>query len=406
MNLGALLRHNPGRTSGTTSCRPLSLTVDRRRIAHIDGLRAIAVLSVALFHASAFANQNSHGVAAAVLASGRRGVDLFFMLSGFCLAYPTLHAIESRGLATFDVVGYIARRAVRIVPPYWLAILLLSCAFAAAHTWWGYVAPGSERQYDLSIPDLLRQAFFFDKGTQLLNASFWTLPLELRWYVLFPVMLLIWVKSSRAFIPIIAAALLILATPSANRDAAYLPEFLLGIVAASIYVNRLQFGPWLFGLLVLTVGLALTPLGAGLTSGFSPAWCAAMFLLVVCAGNSKAIARALSAKWLCAIGVASYSIYLVHLPAIQLSVAARLSPTVAVIVAIASGFVFWFVAERPFTETALRVKLISVIEGALSSLWPHIGVNRSIAFSGAKLAHESLANDAAPARIFENSRHN
>ncbi|TAM76122.1 acyltransferase [bacterium] len=98
------------------------------RIKYIDGLRALAVLSVVVFHAAKYDPGITHAsssLASFLLRQGCRGVDLFFVISGFCLAYPTLARLHERNEATLDIVRYSARRLARIVPPYYAAILLL-----------------------------------------------------------------------------------------------------------------------------------------------------------------------------------------------------------------------------------------------------------------------------------------
>ncbi|MGZ3506238.1 MAG: acyltransferase family protein [Vulcanimicrobiaceae bacterium] len=65
----------------------------RKRIAYIDGLRAVAVLSVVTYHAGKYAPASFVSLASplsVVLRQCYHGVDLFFVISGFCLAYPTL----------------------------------------------------------------------------------------------------------------------------------------------------------------------------------------------------------------------------------------------------------------------------------------------------------------------------
>ena len=97
---------------------------EEKRVGYIDGLRALAVLSVLVFH-SALSNPVAAakgGVIALVFTQGCHGVDLFFVISGFCLSYPVLKKVYERGSYQFDLCGYLARRVIRIVPPYYAAI--------------------------------------------------------------------------------------------------------------------------------------------------------------------------------------------------------------------------------------------------------------------------------------------
>ncbi len=60
-----------------------------------------------------------------LMLEGAHGVDLFFVLSGFCLSYPVLQSLRAEHAARFNITRYFAKRIVRIVPPYYAAIALL-----------------------------------------------------------------------------------------------------------------------------------------------------------------------------------------------------------------------------------------------------------------------------------------
>jgi peptidoglycan/LPS O-acetylase OafA/YrhL len=114
---------------------------------------------------------------------------------------------------------------------------------------------------------------------------------------------------------------------------------------------------------------------------FVPALEAMMFLLVVGAGSSLWLNRFLSAKWLTAVGLASYSIYLVHLPVSDLAIRRGVNPILASLFGIAIGFAFWYAAERPFVEPKLRDRLVAGLEGAFSRWLPRVGIGRRIQFA-------------------------
>ena len=90
------------------------------RIAYVDGLRALAVIGVVFCHVAIL--YRLPGDTYNYLVQGGHGVDLFFVVSGFCLSYPILLAMHNKGATTFDVSRFAARRLVRILPPYWLAV--------------------------------------------------------------------------------------------------------------------------------------------------------------------------------------------------------------------------------------------------------------------------------------------
>ncbi|HKU82046.1 MAG TPA: acyltransferase [Candidatus Tumulicola sp.] len=345
------------------------------RVRHIDGLRAVAVLSVVAYHTAKDGPVHPTSVLGALLWNGRHGVDLFFVLSGFCLSYPSLAHLQREGLARFDVIRYAAHRVVRIVPPYWAAIVLLATFFAVAARF-GYSG------HEVSLVDNLRWAAFIDSGVPL-NGSFWTLPVEFRWYFAFPILLLVWVRAPKAFIPMAVAWSLVLASWSVNRDAAYLPAFALGIVAASLAVSKVRIGWWVPALTaVAAVAAIFLSVSAG-TSGdfrrvdYDPLWFAVAFGLVLCSGAFAPMSRILSFRPLAVVGLASYSIYLVHEPIVTFVGWLGWGPVWAACIGIASGFAFWAVAERPFVSTSLRTRLVAEFEAVFGRWLPRVGITTS-----------------------------
>lgn len=364
------------------------------RVRHIDGLRAIAVLSVVAYHAAKHAPVPPTGVWATLLWNGRHGVDLFFVLSGFCLSFPSLARLKHEGIARFDVVRYAAHRIVRIVPPYWAAILFL-VAFFSIVARFGYTGPAA------SLADNVRWAAFIDNGIPL-NGSFWTLPIEFRWYFVFPILLLLWVRAPRAFIPVAAASLLILATWSINRDAAFLPEFMLGIVAAGVAVAEVRIPWWVpvvtAAVAAMAIAVSRAP-GVGLTAlDFNPLWFAVAFGLVISSSAFAPLSRVLSFRPLAAVGLASYSIYLVHEPIISFVEWLRIGAIWAALIGLASGFAFWAVAERPFVSTSLRTKLISEFETVFARWLPRIGITSGFDL-GCAPAPRDVVRWKAPANL-------
>jgi peptidoglycan/LPS O-acetylase OafA/YrhL len=112
------------------------------RFALFDSLRAIAVLAVLTFHTFAIGgaiNRPVIGDAAAVL--GSQGPILFFVISGFLLYRPYV-AARAAHRAGPAPARYLRRRALRILPAYWLALTVLAIfpAVVGAFTgdWWRY----------------------------------------------------------------------------------------------------------------------------------------------------------------------------------------------------------------------------------------------------------------------------
>jgi peptidoglycan/LPS O-acetylase OafA/YrhL len=152
----------------------------------IDGLRGIAILLVLFYHTWLF---SWFTPAVAVLGvslpvdvlprNGYLGVDLFFTISGFVLFFP--HALRALGGGgAQNLRDYAFRRFIKIVPSYVLA--LVATAFVARE----YLDPHE------IVTNLVRHALFvqnaFDDGFGRANSVFWSLAVEVQFYLIFPLL--------------------------------------------------------------------------------------------------------------------------------------------------------------------------------------------------------------------------
>ncbi len=166
------------------------------RLPAIDGLRAMAMLMVFAVHAWGFSNSPTLLCAVAgkrvnllaPLASFDAGVDLFMVLSGFCLFWPLCKSEQT--LAAWDFREFYRRRIHRIVPPYYAAIIYatvlpvaLVAAFKLAHTpaKWQPLSP----LWDYAA-HLLFLHTLFPASYHSINIAFWSLGLEAQFYLVFP----------------------------------------------------------------------------------------------------------------------------------------------------------------------------------------------------------------------------
>jgi peptidoglycan/LPS O-acetylase OafA/YrhL len=91
----------------------------------VDGLRAVAALMVLVGHTSFLSGFNGHGQIGQVVSRFDMGVALFFIISGFLLYRPFVSA-RLDGRPAPAVLRYARRRALRIIPAYWLALTVLA----------------------------------------------------------------------------------------------------------------------------------------------------------------------------------------------------------------------------------------------------------------------------------------
>lgn len=142
----------------------------------LDGLRAIAVLWVIAYHTwkrvGASALQAEHERWFRVANRGLLGVDVFFVLSGFLIGSLLLREVESTGRIAFG--RFYARRALRILPVYWLtlAVFCLIDGENASNAWANV----------FFVNNLLPEAEQAMKWT-------WSLAIEEQFYLVFPLLL-------------------------------------------------------------------------------------------------------------------------------------------------------------------------------------------------------------------------
>ncbi len=111
------------------------------RLPAFDGLRACAALSVLGYHVALSSALSRHGAFGPVLSMLKSGVAIFFVISGFLLYLPYARAVGS-GAQLPSWRAYARRRALRIVPAYWVVLTVVAAgsfgATVLSSDWWRY----------------------------------------------------------------------------------------------------------------------------------------------------------------------------------------------------------------------------------------------------------------------------
>jgi len=355
--------------------------MDYRR--EIDGLRAIAVLSVILFHAGF-----------EIFSGGFLGVDVFFVISGFLITQILLRDIIRQ---RFSIISFYERRARRILP----ALFFVICVTIPA----ALVLMQPEQLVDyaqsLVAVTFFASNFLFWHESDYFGATSeekpllhtWSLGIEEQYYLFFPILLALCWNRGRNFtfwvIVIMTSASLLLTNvvrpidASANFYLAPTRFWELGVGSLAAFFS--ERNPTSRSDLFSTVGLAaligsmatatdLTPTPSFLTT--IPVFGTALILLF--AKEGTLVARLLSFKGFTAIGLISYSAYLWHQPIFAFSRmhAIEPAPQAMVLLSILSlllAVFTWRFVETPFrnrtkVSSAAIFKYSSVALASLASI--------------------------------------
>jgi peptidoglycan/LPS O-acetylase OafA/YrhL len=357
----------------------LGLTVERpatrERLAGLDGLRGLAALFVVLHHCwllsfPGFPVNDAPGWTGWLL-YGHFAVVVFIVLSGFSLAVsPARSGWRLGGIATF-----FNRRAWRILPPYWAALL-----FSLVIAWAVIPQPGQQAPTGRSVViyGLLLQDVF---GSPSPNGALWSIAVEAQLYLVFPLMLLVLRKAGAAVmlgavtLVVVAVGALAPAVPAVDLLMRLTPQFAAlfamgavcaGIVRAEERTSRLAWH-WFAAAAAAPVLLLIVVAG--------PAWVVANFFWVdlaigpaagllltgIATGRPVWLVRLLDTRPIRRLGSFSYSLYLIHSPLVvmlnRLVVAPRAQPgmptflltlALAVPVSVGAAWLFASVFELPF----------------------------------------------------------
>lgn len=206
---------------------------DRAGTEVVDGLRGLAIVLVFVFHLWTYAIAVPPAPWNAFVQTGYLGVELFFAISGFCLFYPyARHALESGTKPTLRQYAY--RRFIKILPSYALAIVATLVVALP------YFIDKRTVFIPLATHLLLINNWFTDPLGQI-NGVFWSLGVEVQFYLLFPFFAPLFARfpfaSLGASIAVGLAyrygfAATVLHDPVVHQVPAYLDVFAFGMFAA------------------------------------------------------------------------------------------------------------------------------------------------------------------------------
>jgi len=384
----------------------------------VDGLRAIAVLSVILFHMDVGG-----------FGGGFVGVDVFFVISGYLISAIVFSEIAE---GTYSVTSFYERRIRRIFP----ALFAMLFAFTACSLL--YIFPSEMVNYAKSLLAATtsvsnfyfwQHSGYFDSPTSNPLLHTWSLAVEEQFYIFFP--LYLWavrrfspqrLRSSVVvlfFLSLAASAVVVVLNPT---TAFYMPytrawELLLGTLLSLKVFPKLNTAP------LRNLGSLL---GAAMVGYSVVAYKSAMLFpglsaLVPCIGSallihagesgSSVIGKVLSWRPVVFVGLISYSLYLWHWPVLILhkmgvllgisttlppSLIARISirrydDAVEIILSFVLAILCWMFIEQPFRKGRLKLR------GRPLFLLTAATVGLSVGFCIFAIASKGIPGRLAPA---------
>lgn len=341
-----------------------------QRYAHIDALRAIAVMIVVIGHA---------GIP---MMPGDAGVTIFFVISGFIITHLLLRERESTGC--FNVGRFYARRFLKLGPPFLVLIFFPTLVFAIWQTV-NFNTVASQVLFTYNWAQIL----WPETAMQILPGSnvTWSLAVEEQFYILFAIIWMLFVDkkywrpalATLAGIAIVVAPLIRFGVMDSVGDAGLrivrgtdtrMDSIAWGILAALVYKmwrdqQHIRLLRWVGEPWTLPIAAVLF-LGTFVVrgEGFALTWrytiqsvltaVIILYGLTATPGRMSALVGRVSAsKIVTLVGLSSYSIYLVHdvlifaLKGYLAGLPAPLAGLLLVLIGVGVGIASYFAIERP-----------------------------------------------------------
>ncbi len=330
----------------------------------IDGLRAVAVLPVILYHA---------GID--LFSGGFVGVDVFFVISGYLITTIIIDALDE---GKFKLVKFYERRARRILPALFLT-LIVTYLYS-----WFFMLPVAHKdigQYAVSTVFFASNILLYIKGDVYFGVAYddnpllhmWSLAVEEQYYIIFPIFLMLsWVLGKRWIVAILVIAF-VLSLGGAQWGAYHMPtatfyllptrgwELLVGAFTAFYLQNRgVPHSPTLrhfastVGIFLIAFSIFYYDNQTPFPSLYTLVPTIGAALIILFAVDDTAVARILQNKAIVGIGLISYSAYLFHQPILvffHLSKSVQpsgLELFICVSITFVLAYTSWYFVEKPF----------------------------------------------------------
>lgn len=349
-------------------------TSGKRYLPFVDGIRFLAIMPVVILHANErllryvveeIALSHWEAELSFLISRGAVGVMIFFALSGFILSLPF-----AKDNYPFKYKTYLNKRLTRLEPPYifWMSFFALIYLFQS-----GIGIDELAGHYLASIFYVHNQAF---GEFSIINPVAWSLEVEIQFYLLAPFLAKFYFqqpdKGARRSLLLVSTVLFIVYQhvfgwqylPTKASILGHLQHFLVGLLMADIYVNesdwhsRKNYAFDLIGLISIPVLMFTWTEEMGKSIIFT----AALIALFTGFLKGKVFNQFLTKPWIAIIGGMCYTIYLTHLPLLELTYSLigkigysssywlqlTISLSIAIPLVLLSSMIFYKCIEQPF----------------------------------------------------------
>ena len=347
----------------------------------IDGLRAIAVISVIFYHANVVIFDEK------LFKGGFIGVDIFFVISGYLITSLILRELNTT--QSFSFINFYQRRVRRILLPLFFVMLL---CFPVA---WVYLDPGNFIDFSKSILYSIgfsSNFYFWDMGQQYAAANSllkpflhtWSLSIEEQYYIIFPIFLFIIFRYLRNYLLLFLIVSFIFSILLADWGSKNYPsatfyflhsrawELIAGsfLAFSEIYQhykknnlitqNSLSF----IGFFIILFSIIFGKTHFPHPSFYTLAPVLGVCLVILFSNKNTFISKILSTKFFVGTGLISYSLYLWHYPIFAFARINELDPgnilnflTLIIPIIILSILTYFFI-EKPSRNRETKFKII------------------------------------------------
>lgn len=311
------------------------ITSNQLYFPEIDGIRFLAISLVVFFHINGYFAEKTRavypgGAGSATwihdfLSKGDRGVELFFVLSGFILCMPFAHQYINNGKKII-LKKYYLRRVTRLEPPYILAITVIFLMQLVMKVHNG-MSIGEQLQHYFASLTYTHGIIF--QRTPIITVVAWSLELEIQFYVLAPIFFKILKLPGAVRRSLLVAAIIAISISQHYFMPDYLyftiyrvlQYFLIGILLADLYVsdvagNRLNASWVTLFSVPLLIAICVIPIKEALWGHLLIPFMVGTFYLIVM--KNEAVKRIFSYGFIPIIGGMCYTIYLVHYTVISM----------------------------------------------------------------------------------------